>query len=631
MNIYNKIKNYLKNLFKINEPVQNVEKTEEIIPEIEDSCFYIESEKVLEGINVGDIIWAKRYNSEGEMNLIPDGHREGPFVVMGINKDGLICSKGTSTTPNEENKEKYFELYNRNHELNKSTYFKLNDLVIINESTFIKKLDQLTQEEKNKFFRKYKLNNRFYYNINNNKTDFELYMQIGDIFLVHNTKYIVLDIDGDKLTVLPIEKDKYIRNISDVKELDYNKIKEIKCSNYYIILSCLTDQTLSFALKRLKEHLEFNENEKITQRGSVIEKDNKYYYVYGEEGNNWLVFQIEEEKDSLLDEIIISNRNFYTNYEDKIINKNDKINTIILCNLNEIEAVKSSRKKYKEIIKQQEEYKATEYLRLKVGDIIDNIAYKNSRYIIISIHPKTYGCLSISQIQKGIYHPVLINKQNVRLSKNKNLDNIKWLEENKNFNLENIDKEEIIDKIFDRQIEAIKSKKNKETIIKEQKNIKIERGSIISENNKYYYVYGEEGNDWLIFEICENEFPNSKPIKLNNSVFYTSYKDTKINKNSSFKFIYLATEAEKDDIKSLRKKYKKEASINIQEPTVIENKIKVGSVVKHKENETEYIVKNLMGNMLGCISRFDSESFNPHITYINKKDVVLISSNKKRK
>ena len=40
---------------------------------------------VFKDINIGDLIWAKRYNTKDEMLEIEEGHREGPYLVISKN------------------------------------------------------------------------------------------------------------------------------------------------------------------------------------------------------------------------------------------------------------------------------------------------------------------------------------------------------------------------------------------------------------------------------------------------------------------------------------------------------------------------------------------------------------------
>ena len=61
------------------------------------------NKKAILEVNVGDIIWAKRYHTEEEKLEILEGHREGPFLVIKKISKGLICSYGTSKLHNYNN------------------------------------------------------------------------------------------------------------------------------------------------------------------------------------------------------------------------------------------------------------------------------------------------------------------------------------------------------------------------------------------------------------------------------------------------------------------------------------------------------------------------------------------------
>ena len=46
--------------------------------------------------------------------------------------------------------------------------------------------------------------------------------------------------------------------------------------------------------------------------------NNEYYYVYGEEGNNWLLFKLYSDFNEEYDELSISSKVFYTDYKNNI-------------------------------------------------------------------------------------------------------------------------------------------------------------------------------------------------------------------------------------------------------------------------------------------------------------------------
>ena len=176
---------------------------------------------------------------------------------------------------------------------------------------------------------------------------------------------------------------------------------------------------------------------------------------------------------------------------------------------------------------------------VKIGDIIENINYKNKRYIIINIHKKTYECLNIDDIKNAIYNPVLIKKTDAKLTKNNSLEGIKWLESHKKFNLKGIQNEDILNEIFKTQREFLKDK---------QINGKLE----------------------------------------NISQF-----------------------------------------LDIQQSN---NDIKINAVIKKDEYSDEtFIVKDVLGDMLVCISYIESGIKNPRKYYFNKSNVIFVKSKQKRK
>lgn len=47
----------------------------------------------LPDLKAGDLVWAKRYNTEEEMLEIEEGHREGPYIVIYRDKKKSIMKK----------------------------------------------------------------------------------------------------------------------------------------------------------------------------------------------------------------------------------------------------------------------------------------------------------------------------------------------------------------------------------------------------------------------------------------------------------------------------------------------------------------------------------------------------------
>jgi len=82
-------------------------------------------------LNVGDIIWAKRYHSVEEQNKIKKGHQESPYVVIKKARNKVYAMPCTSN-PHQEVKWKmlYYPLGKLNYNMNKNTYV---NCIVVNE------------------------------------------------------------------------------------------------------------------------------------------------------------------------------------------------------------------------------------------------------------------------------------------------------------------------------------------------------------------------------------------------------------------------------------------------------------------------------------------------------------------
>lgn len=552
--------------------------------------------QILSEIEVGDIIWAKRYNNTKEKMKIPKSHREGPFVVITKTDEGLICSKGSSVY-NEANFNNYYKLDSKLYNLFKTTYFKTKNLRIINEKTFIKKTDKLLKEDEENLFKQIKKEGTNNYIINNQRKFFELPFYIGDIINYNKINYIITDIKDNKLGCVPINQLNYILNFENFKKLDYSKIIYLDNNEAKKYISTVDIDVLSYVLKKQKEYLDNIKNQKVTQRGSIILKNNKYYYVYGEESQEWLIFEIKEDNICDFSEIILNNKKYYTKYKDTRINKQDEFETLFLVTENEKDYMQARRRSYK---------KTRGNIIFNVGNIIEN--NKDQRFIVIGIASNSYTCLSIDDLKKGIYKKITLLKSEVEPTEDKTINGIKWLEKNIEFSLKHITKEGIIENIVEYQ----KSYLNK----LENKNI-LNRGSVFFKDEKNYYIYGEEGQDWLVFEISQKYIPDYDEIIINNTIFYTEYNSSKINKKEQLFSDCFANEKEIDTIKMKKKSFSKTKNNSLKY-----KKIPIGTVIKTKTKpEEQFVVVGQYSNLVNCVNIND---LNSKTYYFNINSIEII-------
>ncbi len=290
-------------------------------------------------LKVGDIIWAKRYTNEEDKNLIEKGHQIGPFIVLKTTDEDVLCSVGTSTIPKEEYNNIYININNDN--LYKTTYFRLKDFVSIDDNTFIRKIASITDSELNKLLSKIK-----YVNKKSIVEDLNFQLQVGDIIDYKNIYYIILDKEDNNIFCLPIKKRYNKGSVDSFKNVNFSSIIKLNTSNISYV-DTISDMVLINLLKGQNQYLTNLNNKTITQRGSVVNYDDKYYYIYGENGSNWLLFKIFKDKQKGFDSIVINNNVFYTIYEDVIISKKNIESALMLAYDDQIENIKQKRKSYK--------------------------------------------------------------------------------------------------------------------------------------------------------------------------------------------------------------------------------------------------------------------------------------------
>ena len=298
-----------------------------------------ENKSVYDTLKVGDIIWAKRYTTEEEKNIIQEGHQNGPFIILKKIDKKVLCVSGTSNIPKEEYTNMYMKI--NNNYLYKITFFNLNNFFYIDSNTFIRKLGNLTDSELSGLFNKIKYKNK-----GSVVNALDLPLQIGDIISRKDINYIILDKVDDNILCIPIKKRYNKGSIYSFNNLNFESVIKINIDNVKYI-DTVSNSVLMILLKKQSEYLKNLSVRNIPQRGSVISFSNKLYYIYGEEGSNWLVFEIFKDRKNFADEIKISNKKFYTTYKDNILNKNDIDCAISLAYDEEMENIKQKRKTYK--------------------------------------------------------------------------------------------------------------------------------------------------------------------------------------------------------------------------------------------------------------------------------------------
>lgn len=386
----------------------------------------------LKKIEIGDIIWAKRYNTEEEKKTIEEGHREGPFIVLDKTKNYLLCCYGTGV---ERANSKYnFEIKKDGYCLSKDTYFNVMDFNFIDEKTFIKFGDKLTEKDKNNFFKKLKSLNFGYYYHNNIKKYFDFTLQLGDVINYKGNKYIITNIHDNKLYCIPIGHKEI--ELLDVNKIDYSNIVFLDSSIKFKCVKTVSENMLLGILKKQKEYLKNITNSNEPQRGSLVNINNKYYYIYGEEGNEWLLFEVYKLKKENFETIYIGKQKYYTDFNNNLkINKQYINKAEILATNEEIDNIKNIRKNYKKQSKQKRVQKISQTKFIK-GDIIESKYSSDEKYLIIKVYDNFYECVVIKELlSKQVIEKCFIKKDEVEELSENGVKEIRWLLSNENFAL----------------------------------------------------------------------------------------------------------------------------------------------------------------------------------------------------
>jgi len=382
-----------------------------------------EENNSLEGIEIGDLIWAKRYSNLREKYSIIKGHREGPYIVIAKENDKLICAKGTSKRPKRKYQPEYYKIFNHEYNLHKETYFHLHRLKIVKPQMIIKQLDTLTKQTLKEIFQIIKLRRKNYYKTNNQFTYFKMPLNQGEIFKYDNKIYLVLDNTKDTILSLELPNKNYQEEltIDAFKLLNYSNTSYIENNEHIEYINTVNNKLLIYILKRYKEYLDYLKNKTIPQRGSIIKLDDKYYYIYGEEKQDFLVFKISKKNKTQKIKIKLQNQTFYTNFTDKKISKKTNFTIINLCTKDEIELIKEQRKKYKNTNQaKKEEIVSKKYKNEQIqrGSIIKQNELSLEELYVINVAGDILTCVGNTERNKYLQPKVYLNKNDIVLVEN---------------------------------------------------------------------------------------------------------------------------------------------------------------------------------------------------------------------
>lgn len=383
---------------------------------------------VLPESDFGDVILAKRYDFENEKEKFKSGHDIGLFVVVGRDKDILICCYCTSV----ENKKKFFALAEGYKLFNeKKTFATVFNIKTIDENSYIRRVGKLNQDDKERLIKNLKFHNRTYTDLGKRKTLELMYnpkISIRDVVKKNHNCYLVLDVVDNKLILLKLNN--YDTNISVIDftkvTFDYNDVILSDRNSYSYVNTISKKQYVAIAkgyciYKRRIEEVKNANDKRFLKRGFVINYNGKYYYVFNINGSVANTFEIvpNDGKNTFL---VINNIHFTPSYGN-ILNiniKDDKYRVITALDDSKMDKINEARKKYLKTVKAGNN-NMHKIHTFDIGDIVENTENYGMKYIVIGIYEDIIITISLYHFIKDnqiIYREFSNYNESLSLSKN---------------------------------------------------------------------------------------------------------------------------------------------------------------------------------------------------------------------
>ena len=254
-------------------------------------------------LNVGDIIWARRYKTEEEKNKIKIGHQESPYVVIKKKKNkvyGLQCT----SNPHQEVEWKmiYYPLGRLNYDMKKNSYINCLKEYELKEVQFVEIIGQLRENDLNQLKKQLHIliNSQFPTKPKIEKKYLDYKIGIGDIISVKDIRYYIYSIDDKYLYTHRLRKNtKKNKNIlinNTYYSFIFDKTEKIRIKSKYNLTDTFNTGEIElineYKEKYLQEYAEKRENGKTLRIGAIIDYKDNMYYVYDVDDTTVFVYQI---------------------------------------------------------------------------------------------------------------------------------------------------------------------------------------------------------------------------------------------------------------------------------------------------------------------------------------------------
>ena len=276
-------------------------------------------------LRVGDIVWAKRYNTENEKEKINPGHRESPYVIIGKTIDKTYALQCTSNPHNNIKwKNVLYPLDRLIYNFHKNSYINTTTIYELENVQYIKKIGHLTKYDLNKL-KKYLyivINSNHKYKPNLDLKFLKFKYEIGDIILYNNEKYLIYEFDSKNFLTNKLNKKIKLKNRILINNTYYSfrfeKTEKIKKNSKITLLETLNSSEFKLIKECRQKFFEnANDNKKsIASIGSLISYNNNFYYIVDEDKEIFYSYRVytSQEQTKKMSLLKINRGYFYTNF-----------------------------------------------------------------------------------------------------------------------------------------------------------------------------------------------------------------------------------------------------------------------------------------------------------------------------
>lgn len=365
------------------------------------------SKDILSSLQFGDIIVGFRGTKEAR-EAMPIGHRKGPFIVLENTGTSCICAQGTSKECDDDNKV-IFKLDVDKYNLKKDSSFYLFRIDDVSYDSIHIIADTLNEEDKNRLLSNITILKHRGYSFPREFNVPEYKFKEGDVVYRDDNVYMICFEDEKGYYALSLTMKKHQQYNSVVIDgrnfvVDYNVIFILDKDDKNKLYASCDKNRFKYIINQYKEHNKKLSKEKI-QRGNIIFKNNKLYYVYGENGNKCMAFEISKYSTNGIHYIFVEEKTYYTDFNNEVIvDKNDKSYEIIsMATSKELDDISSFRKKTIRSIKTEGEKKKnkTEFTYFLRGEVVETKTLSHDKYVIVEREHNGVYAVSLDSLELG--------------------------------------------------------------------------------------------------------------------------------------------------------------------------------------------------------------------------------------